>query len=74
VHGFEAVTRLEASGTPTYGSPINQAEIYAGVRPGEEPVAEAFFRARGAVVLDAQVGRKAGACRLRALALQHVQR
>ncbi|HSG64233.1 MAG TPA: type II toxin-antitoxin system VapC family toxin, partial [Gammaproteobacteria bacterium] len=49
----DAVAALEASGTPTYCSPINQAEIWAGMRPGEEAVTEAFFRARGEVVLDA---------------------
>jgi predicted nucleic acid-binding protein len=57
----DAVVTLEASGTPTYCSPINQAEIYAGLRPGEEAVTEAFFRARGEVLLDAEVGRRAGA-------------
>jgi len=56
----DAVVALEASGTPTYCSPINQAEIYAGLRPGEELVTEAFFQARGEVLLDAEVGRRAG--------------
>ena len=56
----DAVAALEATGTPTYCSPINQAEIYAGIRPGEEAMTEAFFRARGEVLLDAEVGRKAG--------------
>ena len=56
----DAVAVLEASGTPTYCSPINQAEIYAGIRPGEEAVTESFFLARGEVVLDAEVGRRAG--------------
>jgi predicted nucleic acid-binding protein len=56
----DAVAALEASGTPTYCSPINWAEIYAGIRPGEEAVTEAFFRARGEVLLDAEVGRRAG--------------
>ena len=37
------------------------AEIWAGVRPGEEAVTEAFFHARGEVVLDGVVGRRAGA-------------
>jgi len=57
----DAVAALEASGTPTYCSPINRAEIYAGIRPGEEAVTDPFFRARGEVVLDAEVGRRAGA-------------
>jgi predicted nucleic acid-binding protein len=57
----DAVMALEASGTPTYCSPVNWAEIYAGIRPGEESLTEAFFQARGEVLLDAEVGRKAGA-------------
>lgn len=56
----ETLTTLEAAGTPTYCSPINWAEIYAGIRPGEETVTEGFFRARGEVLLDAEVGRRAG--------------
>lgn len=51
---------LESSGAPTYCTPINQAEIFAGTRPDEETATEAFFRARGEVVLDAGVGRRAG--------------
>jgi predicted nucleic acid-binding protein len=31
------------------------------MRPGEEPLTQAFFDARGEVVLDRQVGRTAGA-------------
>ncbi len=57
----DAVAALEASGTPTYCSPINWAEIYAGIRPGEEAMTEAFFHARGEVLLDAETGRRAGA-------------
>ena len=56
-----AAAALEGAGTPTYCSPINQAEIFAGIRPGEEAVTEAFFLARGEVVLDAEIGRRAGA-------------
>jgi len=40
---------------------VSFAEIWAGARPGEEAVTEAFFHARGEVVLDAVVGRRAGA-------------
>jgi predicted nucleic acid-binding protein len=40
---------------------VSFAEIWAGLRPGEEAVTEAFFHARGDVVLDAVVGRRAGA-------------
>jgi hypothetical protein len=35
--------------------------VHAGVRPGEEPITQEFFEARGEVVLDAAVGRRAGA-------------
>ena len=52
---------LEQSAVPTYCTPIASAEIYAGIRPGEEPITQAFFDARGEIVLDANVGRRAGA-------------
>ena len=52
---------LETSGVPTYCTAISWAEIYAGLRPGEETLTEAFFEARGEVVLDAATGRHAGA-------------
>lgn len=51
---------IEHRGVPTYCCAISLAEIWAGVRPGEEPVAEAFFHSRGEVVLDAAMGRRAG--------------
>jgi predicted nucleic acid-binding protein len=35
--------------------------VGAGVRPGEDTATEEFFQARGEVVLDAAVGRRAGA-------------
>lgn len=56
----EAARRLEGSGVPTYCSAVSLAEIYAGIRPGEEAVTQAFFDARGEIVLDGQVGRMAG--------------
>lgn len=56
----EEVRRLESDGVPTYCSPVALAEIHAGIRPGEEPLTEAFFLARGEVVLDARAGRTAG--------------
>jgi len=46
---------------PTYCSAVAWAEVYAGLRPGEEPLTRAFFEARGEVVLDAAAGRRAGA-------------
>ena len=57
---IEAAYALEASGTPTYCTPISVAEVYAGIRPGEEGITRAFFEARGEVVLDAGTGRRAG--------------
>ena len=56
----KALGSLEESGVPTYCTAISWAEIYAGIRPGEETLTEAFFQARGEVVLDAVAGRHAG--------------
>jgi hypothetical protein len=39
---------------------IAWAEVVAGLRPGEETATEAFFHARGDVVIDAETGRRAG--------------
>lgn len=55
-----ALLELESSGVPTYCTAISWAEVYAGLRPGEEAVTRAFFEARGEVVLDAACGRRAG--------------
>jgi len=52
---------LEASGVPTYCTPVSWAEVYAGIRGGEEPLTQAFFETRNELVLDARVGRRAGA-------------
>ena len=52
---------LEAAAVPTYCTAITWAEIYAGIRSGEEPVTRAFFEARGEVVIDSTTGRRAGA-------------
>ena len=57
---IEGAYALETSATPSYCTPISVAEVYAGVRPGEEEVTRAFFEARGEVVLDAATGRRAG--------------
>ena len=56
----EGVAALEAGAIPTYCTPISWAEIYAGLRAGEETLTAAFFEARGEVVLDAVAGRQAG--------------
>jgi predicted nucleic acid-binding protein len=50
----------ESRGIPTYCCAIAWAEVGAGLRPGEEAVTEAFFHARGEVVIDAETGRRAG--------------
>ena len=52
---------IEAGGTPTYCTPISWAEVYAGIRPGEESLTETFFENRGEIVLDRRAGRRAGA-------------
>ena len=52
---------LERSGVPTYCTPIAWAEVYAGIRGGEEPLTQAFFEARCEIILDAAIGRRAGA-------------
>jgi len=57
----EAAAALERAGVLTCCTAISWAEIYAGLRRGEEPVTEEFFRARGEVVLDGRAGRQAGA-------------
>ena len=56
----DAALALEASGVATYCSAIAWAEIYAGIRPGEEALTRAFFESRGEVILDARTGRRAG--------------
>src|SRR6184192_3728281 len=57
---FQAAIALEESGVPTFCTAISWAEIFAGVRRGEEAVTRAFFEARGELVLDARIGRQAG--------------
>lgn len=56
----EAATVLESGGIPTYCTAVTVAEVYAGVRRGEETLTDAFLAARGEVVLDARIGRRAG--------------
>jgi len=58
---LEAAVALEESGVPTFCSAISWAEVFAGVRRGEEGPTTAFFEARGEVVLDGRIGRQAGA-------------
>jgi predicted nucleic acid-binding protein len=56
----DGIRAIEARGVPTYCCAIAFVEIWAGVRSGEEAIADAFFHTRGEVVLDAAVGRRAG--------------
>src|SRR5262249_1012342 len=51
---------IEAQGILTYCCAIAWTEVVAGLRPGEETITEAFFHARGEVVIDAETGRRAG--------------
>lgn len=53
--------RLETTGTATFTCAVSVAEIFAGLRPGEDSQTEAFFEARGDLRLDAATGRRAGA-------------
>lgn len=48
------------SRTPTYCTAFSVAEIYAGVRRGEESITDSFFRTCGEVILDSKAGRQAG--------------
>jgi predicted nucleic acid-binding protein len=56
----ERMLAIERQGIPTFCSPVAWAEIFAGLRPGEEAATEAFFQARGEIQIDAGVGRRAG--------------
>jgi predicted nucleic acid-binding protein len=52
--------RLAVTGIPTYTCAVSVAEIFVGVRAGEEARTDAFFEARGDIVIDAATGRRAG--------------
>lgn len=56
----ERAQKFARDGVPTYCTAVTWAEVFAGVRPGEESATQAFFDARGEVVLDATTGRRAG--------------
>src|SRR3989442_15687053 len=57
----DGIRAIERRGVPTYCWAGSFAEIWAGVRSGEEAVTEAFFHARGEVVVDGVAGHRAGA-------------
>ena len=54
------IRALEHAGIATYCCAVSWAEIFAGIRPGEESATEAFFAARTEVPVDAHIGRRAG--------------
>src|SRR3989441_10155511 len=56
----DGIRAIERRGVPTYCCAVSFAEIWAGVRPGEEAGTEAFFHTRGEGVLDAAGGGRAG--------------
>jgi predicted nucleic acid-binding protein len=56
----EEVSELEARGVATFTCGIVAAEIFAGMRSGEQGATESFFNARGDVVIDGAAGRRAG--------------
>lgn len=49
---IDEIVAVEREGVPTYCCAIAWAEIFAGLRPGEEAMTEGFFHARGEVVID----------------------
>lgn len=55
-----ALLALEARGVATFTSGVVAAEIFAGLRAGEEAATESFFQARGDIVIDGTTGRRAG--------------
>ena len=67
------VTRLKTRGVPLYCTTISWAEVYAGIRAGEEYVTERFLQTCGEVVLDATVGRQAGRYLARYVASHHLE-
>jgi predicted nucleic acid-binding protein len=57
----EAASILEGGAVPTYVTPIAVAEVQAGLRAGEQHLTDAFFEARGEVILDSKIAKRAGA-------------
>ncbi len=64
LRGYQDVTshfrELRRGGVPVYSTAVAWAEVFAGLRRGEERAALAFFDLCGEVVLDARSGRVAG--------------
>ena len=55
-----AAVALGKAGVRSFCTAVSWAEVYAGIRAGEETPTQAFFDARGEIVLDGRVGRHAG--------------
>jgi predicted nucleic acid-binding protein len=55
-----ALSALEARGVPAFTCGVVVAEVFAGLRSGEDAATESFFSARGDVVIDGTTGRRAG--------------
>lgn len=55
-----AAVALGEAGVPAYCTAVSWAEVYAGMRPGEEAATRAFFEASGEIALDSRIGRHAG--------------
>ena len=56
----EALIGLARDGVPTFCTAVTWAEVFAGLRRGEELLTEEFLGARGEVVIDSRTGRRAG--------------
>lgn len=59
----ERLRRLQAAGDLPYACAIGVEEVTRGLRPREEPAAEALFRGLRIVPLGAEEGRRAGTWR-----------
>ncbi len=57
---LDAAVALEQSGTPSVCTAVSWAEVYAGIRSGDEEPTRAFFGARGEIALDGRIARHAG--------------
>ena len=55
-----ALREFERAGGKAYCCAVSWAEIFAGIRPGEEILTESFLAARGEVMIDTTTGRRAG--------------
>jgi hypothetical protein len=56
----EELKRLRREGAELLFSPVTKAEIYAGIRSGEEELTALLFASFGPLVIDEEVGELAG--------------